>query len=221
MGQKKFWGLDFEFGGGSNRGNADTDHANASVDCFKAWFQSTAYLKGSLDYGTFEKRRYTNHGTFTLRYDHALWNSWKVFAYNTNAYNEFILLKRRITVGAGPWYDLILGPTKHGISLALTRGYEKFEDGKNEREARLSFRDISEIPISKTAEFSADFFYVPRLSGFGDYHVYMELGLETLFWKDNLGLKVSWVDEYDSRPKPYVRKNDAMWLTHLTLHFGK
>ena len=33
--------------------------------------------------------------------------------------------------------------------------------------------------------------------------------------------KLSWVDEYDSRPRPGVRRNDMVWLVSLTSHFGK
>lgn len=221
MAQRKQWGVDLAFGGSFNRGNTDVNYLNTSFALFKAWAPASVYLTGSMIYNTFGDRRVLNQGTLTSRYDHVLQGPWKVFLFNTNAYNEFLRLDYRTSTGAGPWYDLALGPTKHGLSLALTHNYEKFQGGVIERTGRLSFRNLSRIPISDAAELRADFFYVPKLDEAADYHLFAEISLQTMIWKDNLGLRLSWIDEYDSRPKPGVRPNDTLWLTSLTLHFGK
>lgn len=221
MAARKEWGADLAFGGSFNRGNTDVNYLNTSFAFFRAWRPSTVYLTGAMVYNTFGGRRVLNQGSLTARYDHALQGPWKAFVFSTHAYNEFLRLDYRATMGAGPWYDLALGPTRHGLSLALTRDYEKFKGGLVERSVRVSFRDISKVPISQAAELGADLFYVPKADEFGDYHLFAEISLQTMIWRDNLGLKLSWIDEYDSRPKPGVKPNDTLWLTSLTFHFGK
>ncbi len=99
--------------------------------------------------------------------------------------------------------------------------YEKFHGGGIERAGRLSFRSLSRASLSKTAEVTADVFYVPKLDAPSDYRFSAELGIESLIWKDNLGLKVSWLEEYDSRPRLGVKRHDQLWVTSLTFHFGR
>lgn len=220
MAERKQWGVDLGFGGTFNRGNTDVNYLNSNFSVFAAKGPSTTYLSGSMIYNTFGNIRVINQGGLTARYDHSIQGPWKIFAFNTNGYNEFIRLNYRTTTGAGPWYDQTLGATKHGLSLALTHEYEKFKGGTIERAGRLSFRDVSRIPLSRVAEIRADLFYVPKLDEIGDYRLFAEIALQTIIWRDKLGLKVSWTDEYDSRPKPGVKPNDTLWLTSLTFHFG-
>ena len=76
------------------------------------------------------------------------------------------------------------------------------------------------MALSPTARIRADLFYVPKADDFADTHLSAELSLETTVWKE-LGLKLSWLDEYDSRPKTGIKANDTHILTSLTFHFGK
>jgi hypothetical protein len=82
-------------------------------------------------------------------------------------------------------------------------------------------RDVSRIPVSKAAELDSDLFYSPKIGEPGDYHFFDEISLETLLWKDTLGLKVSWTCDYDSRPKQGIKPYDIRWETSLTLRFGE
>ncbi|MBI5631463.1 MAG: DUF481 domain-containing protein [Elusimicrobia bacterium] len=221
MQDRKDWGLDLAFGGNFNRGNTDVDYISGGFSAFKAWSDSSAYLNGSMIYNTFGSRKILNQGSLTARYDREIQRPWKIFAFNTNAYNEFIRLDYRSTTGVGPWYDAQWGEVKHGLSLAITHEYENFKGGLAESAARLSLRDVLRLPLSQAAELRADFFYRPKMDAIGDYHLFAEIGLETIIWKRNLGLKLAWIDEYDSRPQPGVKPNDALWLSAVTLHFGE
>lgn len=217
---RRHWGADLTLGGISTRGNVDTNLYNGGFSLFTSKAPSSVYLSGTAIYGTKGSVRQQNQGAMTFRYDHALRGAWKAFAFDTNAYNEFLRLNYRHTVGAGPWVDLAAGPSTHGLSLAVTHEYERFEGGVREDAARLSLRTLSKIPVSELAQLTADIFYVPKADDFGDYHFYAELAFQTMFWKENLGMKVSWIEEYDSRPRPGVRRMDTLWLTSLTLRFG-
>ncbi|HVE12850.1 MAG TPA: DUF481 domain-containing protein [Elusimicrobiota bacterium] len=221
MGARKEWGADLSYGGSFNRGNVDTNFISSGFDLFKAFGQDTGYLNGSLIYNTFNHVRVLNQGSVTARYDHPVSGPWKVFVFNTNAYNEFIQLDYRETVGAGPWYDLALGPTKHGLSLALYQEHERFKGGVYQDNVRVSFRDVSLFPISDVASLRTDFFYAPRVDRFADNHIFFQADFESLFYKKLLGLKLSFIDEYDSRPRPRIKRNDTIWLTSLAVHLGK
>lgn len=222
MSGRKDWGLDLSFGGNFNRGNVDADSLSGGFSTFKALPGATVYLSGSILYSTFGNRRIFNQGALTARVDRGLpWKNWKIFAFNTNAYNEFLRVNHRATTGAGPWYDLALGPTTHGLSLAVAHEHERFKFGSSKDRGRLSFRSLSRVPLAETAELSADFFWIPSLHDSRDQRLYGEVSLQTKIWKDNLGLRLAWIAEHDSRPQPRVRKDDTLWLTSLTLRFGK
>ena len=220
MGSRKLWGADLGMGGAFNRGNTDVDYVSSSFDLFRSFGPATAYLSGAMVYNTFAGVRKLNRGSLTARYDHRVRGRWKAFAYNTEAYNEFLKLDYRATTGAGPWYDWELGSAKNGESLAVIHEYERFHGGLIRHTARLSLRHLSTIALSPTAQVRADFFYVPKADDFGNHRFSAELALETTIWKD-LGLKLTYLDEYDSRPQPGVKTNDIHWITSLTLHFGR
>ena len=221
MKERKQWGADLAFGGSFNRGNVSGNNLSGNFDIFKNYTRSTAYITGSMAYCVINHRQLNNQGALTLRYDHAVKGNWKIFAFSTNAYNRVIHLDYRTTTGIGPWYNLSLGETKHGISLAGIREYEEFSGGIREHSWRVSLRDISRVPVSPVAELSSDLFYSPKADEFGDYHFFQEIALRTLIWRDTLGLKLSWAYLYDSRPRPGIKPGDILWQTSLTLQFGR
>ena len=221
MAERKQWGADFAYGGSFNGGNIEENEQSGSFSVFKNYGRSTVYLNGSLIYHTIDNVQQNNQGNLTVRYDHPIGGNWKIFAINTNAYNKFLDLNYRTATGGGPWYDLSLGDTKHGISLSVMYEYESFRKDIVEHTERLSFRDVSQIPVSNTAEIVSDMYYAPKIDEFADYHFFEELSLESLIWKDTLGLKISWSYDYDSRPKPGIKPYDVIAETAFTLHFGK
>ena len=220
MTDRKEWGVDVDLGGSFNRGNTNVDYLSTGFDVFKAWSPSTLYLSGGSIYNRFNGIQVLNQGTLTARYDYAVAGSWKIFVFNTNAYNEFTQLNYRETSGIGPWYDFTVGPTKHGVSLAAAQEYENYRGGVYHRTGRISFRDISRFPISNAAQITTDFFYIPKADEFGNYRLFGEIALQTMIWKKYLGLKLSWTDDYNNRPQPGVKPNDTLWLTSFSFHFG-
>jgi hypothetical protein len=180
MTDRKDWGVDVDLGGSLNRGNTNVDYLSSGFDVFKAWAPSTFYLSGGSIYNRFNGIQVLNQGVLTARYDYKLTGPWKIFVFNTNAYNEFTQLNYRETSGVGPWYDFTVGPTTHGVSLAAAQEYENYRGGVYYRTARISFRDISRFPISDTAFIKTDFFYIPQVNDFGNYRMFGEIALETM-----------------------------------------
>jgi putative salt-induced outer membrane protein len=221
MADRKDWGADFSFGGTFDRGNTDLDMIGTDFSLFKAWAPSTAYLSGSMFYDEVSGAQIINRGSLNARYDYAVQGPWKVFAFNTQGYNQVTKIDYRTTTGAGPWYDAVLGTTKHGLSLAAVDEYEHDQNDVYYRTARLSFRDMSVFPLSQTAEIRTDFFYTPQIAVAGNYRLSAEIALESIIWKKYLGLKLAWDDEYNNEPQPGVKRNDTVVMTSLTLHFGR
>lgn len=221
MKNRQSWGTDLNLGGALNRGNVDQSYVSGDVAFIKMFSASSIYVAGALTYLTFAKKRLINEGSSTLRYDHWLSENWRLFAFTSHAYNQFLRLRYRATAGAGPWYDLHLGPTVHGLSAAVTYEYELFRHDPSENTPRLSLRLASEFPFNDIARLSVDVFYVPALPNARDVRWYGMIAFETLFWKDVLGLKLTWAGEYDSRPKPTIKKEDMVLIASLAWHLGQ
>lgn len=221
MADRKVWGADLSFGGSSISGNAHNKYLNGGFSLFRASGLSTVYLTGSANYSAYGDVTAVNQGVATFRYDYAVARPWKLFVINTNSYSKAIRLNYRSITGGGVWYDLAWGAATHGISLALSHEYEAFRSHVVERSTLLSLRDFSRIPLSNVAALEADLYYVPEADDFADYHVYTSLALNSMVWKDKFGVKLAWADEYDSRPRPGIKRHDTTVSSSLTLHFGR
>jgi len=220
---RRDWGVDFNLGGACLRGNSDMDYLDTSFSSFRKSENATAYIKGSLLYSDFNGARNINQGALTLRYDHDIGEAgdWRLFGFTTNAYNEFQLLDYRLVLGAGPWYDFTLGPTKHGASIAVTHEVEDFANGAYDHSTRMSLRDFIALPLSPSSELTADLFWAPRFDNFSNYRMFAEVALHSMIYKDLIGLKLSWNSEYYTSPQPGVDRTDTLWSTAVTLRLGK
>lgn len=221
MKERKVWGTDISFGGNATRGNSRTGLINAGAAFFRSWNQSTLTLTGSALHQTASGRQLQNQGKATLRYDYKLVGPWGLFAYNTHGYNDLLRLDYRVKIGAGPWRDMLLGKARLGSGLAFAQVYERFQGGSIERTARLLLRNNVRVPISKVADLKAELFYVPAVKDFNDYHLDGEISLQTVFWKEYLALRLGWLGEYDSRPKPRVVSTDTYWTASLVFQMGR
>lgn len=221
MGTRKAWGVDAALGGSKHRGNVDLGVLNSSLQLFAARGPSTGFLAGRMVYHTLGGKRIQNQGRLALRYEHAVSGPWKAFVFNTSGYNEFLRLDFRNKTGAGPLYNLSLGPTRHSLSAAVAHVHEEFRNRVIERTARGVARWVGMFPVSSVARVETDFFYAPAVGLAGDYHFDTEVAFHTLWHKDKLGLRVSRSEEFDSRPKKGVGRSDTLWTTSLTLKLGR
>lgn len=219
----KSWGVNLNAGGSFFSGNLNQSILYSYFTLFKKYAKSTAYLESRVDYFATRDPDVTlqNRADGTLRLDYELIPKLKWFAFTTSSYNEFLLIDYRFTGGTGPWYNLFkTDGMSNDVSLALTYEYEEFKGYTSESAARISFRDIFNIAISSQFNIGVDFFYVPKIADFEDYHIYVGQFIEFLFYKNIFGLKYILSTEYDSIPKSGIEKSDLSMITALTFYFG-
>ena len=217
----RLYNLELSFGLNLNSGNVEQIYLHGGLAFNLAWGRSNLYALSNVVFNSFNGETKRSSALGTLRYDYSLHKRFKLFAYNTHGYSEFLKLDHRYTAGAGPWLDFDLGPFRNGLSLAVTYEYEDFDGYPTEHAARLSLRHHVTCRISDHVTAGADLFVVPRVDDFLDAHVYVLFFLDTRLWRDVLKLRVTLADEFDSRPKPGVRSNDFEFITALVLSVGQ
>ncbi len=223
------WGVDMGFGGGFVQGATSDNSINGNFDVFKTLSpnRSQVYLNGQFINNAVNSVNIVNQGSLTALYNNQLFlpDSFKFFVYDTEAYNNLLLLNYRTTNAVGAcWDDMRLGASRQTLSLALSVEHEDFSTARNDTTVRAVFHDELNLPISKTAKIHADFFYMPSVAAINNYRLSGEISLETLIWAQYLGLKVAWNDEYDSYLRQYAPVSSldySVWTTALTYHFGK
>ena len=150
---------------------------------------------------------------------HRLWN---VFVYTTHARNRFLEIDYRTTNSVGlclhsfgpDVFDVLL------VSVGATPELERPSDGDDERSVRATARLNFVVGLSERAKLGVDVWYAPSVTKLSDYRVYAEAYLDVDTWGP-LGLRLSVTDEYDSAPRPGVRKNDLAVVPYLLVRFGE
>lgn len=221
FGERKSWGSDLSAGYSQNAGNVESRLYNIGFSAFKIFDRMSVYNTNKLVYFKFEDVLIQKQGDTTLRADYRVAGTFSWFAFNTHAFNEFLLLDYRTILGTGPWYDLMGKKWKNGVSFAPAFFYEEFDGYPAERSVRLSWRNVFECALTDTATFGVDVFYAPKVNDFNDVQVFAGAFIESKIYKDSVGLKVTFDWEHDSRPKPTVKKNDTLLFTSLIFHMGK
>lgn len=215
------WGLDAGLGYSQFAGNVEQTSANSEITYYNKIEDDLFYWQTGLIYGTSKGINNQNQGRTAFRYDWRCESQFKWFAFNTHAFNKFLKLNYRGTLGAGPWYNFIGDNWVNGVSIAPTIFYEDFDGFGIEKETWLSFRNFLEFKLSVGNTIGTDFFYMVRTNDTADRLIYFQPYLETSILTDKLSLKLSAIIEDDSRPKPGVKSTDYNTYVTLKLKFGE
>lgn len=218
---RKNWGLDAALGYTQFSGNVEQTSANADITYFTLGEKSSFYWQTGAIYGLSKDVVTQNQGRTVFRYDWIQTEQFKYFAFNTHAFNKFLKINYRGTVGVGPWYDFIGDNWKNGISLAPTYLYENFDGYGNEQGWWMSLRNYYIIKVSESTTTGLDLFYLFRTNDPNDQQIFFQPFLEVAIKPDRLSLKISYVGETDTRPKPGVKSTDFNYYTTLVLKFGE
>jgi hypothetical protein len=218
---RKKWGVDLGLSYTEYSGNANQLSGSTQVSAFRAFEKLSYYLDGSLGYARSRGVVGQNRRHIVLRMDRKVSENFKWFAFNTHAYNQFLRLDYRTTVGAGPWYDFIGSKWKNGFSVAPTYYYEEFQRQRPNSEGGWSFRNYFTYDISETASGGFDLFYAPRMKEIADFHFYFQPFLTAKVYKDLVSLRLSYTLEYDSRPIANVRQGDRTYMTTFNFAVGE
>ena len=219
----KAYGLDLSAGGGYLQGNVRSTSFLGGVEFTQKLAQyHQIFIEGSEEYTSFDGGIVTDKTRGSALYAYALKPRWNVFLQSTHARNRFLEIRYRTLDGAGLCYHSFLPYFDHILaSLAAMPDYENFESGLIRRRVRAQARLNFGLPLSPYASVGTDFIYMPALSDYKDLLLYWGAYLQLKVTKDLLSFKISFTDEYDSRPFRGVRRNDSSLNYSLLLHFGQ
>ena len=219
----KAYGLDLRAGGGYLQGNVRSNSFSGGMEFTKKVAQyQQIFVEGSEDYAKFNDSIVLDKTKGSLLYAYAVEPRWNLFALSTQGRNRFLQIHYRTMNGAGLCYHSFLPRFDHLlVSLAAMPDYEAFNSGlirhKVRSQARLNFG----LPVSPFATLGSDFIYMPAFDDFANYLIYSEVYLQLKVTQERLAFKMSFTDEYDSRPFSGIKKNDKTISYSLLLHFGK
>lgn len=215
------WGIDLGAGYSQYSGNVEQTSANMEFTYFNKMEHDSFYVNSGVIYGLSKGAVSQNQGRIAMRYDHPVTENFKWFVFNTHAYNEFLKLDYRTTLGAGPWYDFQGEKWRNGVSMAPAFFYEDFDGFGTEKDFWISLRNYYMAELNETTGVGFDVFYMFRANDPDDHLIFFQPFLETEIQPDRFSLKLSYNLEGDSRPKPGVKSTDFNYYATLVMHFGE
>lgn len=215
------WGVDLGIGYSQYSGNVEQTSANLEFTYFKKIDDNTFYINSGFIYGISRGVVNQNQGRVVLRYDQPVTENFKWFVFNTHAYNQFLKLDYRGTLGAGPWYDFKGEKFTNGVSAAPVFFYEDFDGFGTEKDFWVSLRNYFVYELNESSNVGFDFFYMFRANEPDDHLTFFQPFLETVIKPNRFSLKLSYIAEGDSRPKPGVKSTDFNYYATLVIKFGE
>lgn len=216
-------GLDLRGGGSYLSGNVRQTGYFGGLEYIQKFASRHQFmLEGAEDYSKFNDVKVMDKSRGSVLYAYSLAPRWNAYAASTQGQNRFTRIRYRTTNGAGLCYHSFvpfLNPVL--VSAAVTPEYEAFFGGGQRHTTRATGRLNFGVPVSEHASLNTDFWYLPSLTDFHNYRLYTEIYLQLKVTEELLSFRVTWTDEYDSRPFPGIKPNDSSLNYTLVVHFGK
>lgn len=107
-------------------------------------------------------------------------------------------------------FDLFL------VSLSPTFEREEYDNGSKVNATRATLRLTLEKKLSASARLGLDSTWTPDVKDSDDYRTFVEPWLELVLVPGRSSLKISYADEFDSRPLAGLKKRDRAVMAGLT-----
>lgn len=215
-------GMELSFSGAMLGGNADLVSANGAIAANANWGPHQVFLDAGNTYTRAGGATVVNRLAGSGLYAFATAPDANVFGYTTHATDASVQLDYRFTGGLGgckhkllaPWFSLFL------VSVNPAYEAEWFRDGTTAQAWRGVLRVNAIKPLLEGVELGADAFVTPALLAPADVRVYGE-GYLKIKLTDQIAVKVTGADAYDSAPRPGVQPNDFGVFTTLMAEWGR
>lgn len=179
------------------------------------------YFAGRSNYSLDDGEAFINQTFEHLRYRRRFqsWLSGESFV--QHEYDEFRRLSLRALLGVGPRFDLPVPPELElAFGTAPMLEYERYttgpesDSGEELLHVRWSNYVYASVALDKAISATHTTYLQPRFDDFSDYRLLSEtsLAVQGNAW---LGVKLSFVLAYDSRPPDEVEKRDTALTTAL------
>ena len=221
--KRRDFGLDLSLGGSYLSGNVDHLAVAPAAKFQVNLGRHQLFVDGNANYSAFSGNAVIDRQRGSVLYAYALREKLNVFGYTTHAHNSFIELDYRTTNSVGLCVHSFFGDeeTKPLVSLGLTPELEWWSDGTTERALRASLRASMTAVATSHLRLGVDLLYEPAVTDVGDYRLYAESYAELKITDETVALRISVTDEFDSRPKPDVGKNDVTVIPSLVVKTGR
>ncbi|MFC1704554.1 YdiY family protein [Candidatus Omnitrophota bacterium] len=178
-------------------------------------------FKGDTYYSESNNKMDAQKWNLMTRYALSFWEKdWFNFYKVDVNHDRFANIDYRIVPSAGIGYWFFDNDDeKLMVELGAGVQYTNYNDGtSDETEPVLIPRAYGEKRIFKNARISEDITLYPSLQDAGDYRLHSETALTNPI-NDELSLKLSWINDYDSNPAAGIKDHDMSLITSLVYSF--
>lgn len=212
-------------GGGFNRarGNTQTTELSGSFAVKRKVEKKNEFdIKGDAYYGASSRRMNAQRYYGMMRYAFSFGKSKRWYEFNKVEadHDRFANIRARVTpsVGIGYWFwddpDWKL-MTELGAGVTMT---DYREDTKDTKELVLIPRAYAEKRIIGESRLSQEAVFYPSMSDFGEYRLHLDTAFKNPI-TDQIDIKVSWINDYNSNPGSGFKKHDMRLVSTLEYHF--
>lgn len=222
--QRKSWktfGASAELSGNFMQGNADIFNLGAIVNLNANFGPHQFFLDGGNTLTRLAGTTVVNRIAGSGLYAYGVLDNFNLYGYTTHAHDQSNKVDYRLTNGVGLCLHKIASPVFSLFLLSVGPSLEQewIKGGAYQTVIRSVARANAVLPVSDTVDWGVDAFYTPAVTDFGDFRVYAESYLQVKL-TSALSLKITAADEYDSRPVPGIRLNDAGLFVGIKGEFG-
>ncbi|WP_231612460.1 DUF481 domain-containing protein [Novipirellula galeiformis] len=216
----KGWDNNAEFGINGSSGNADTLALQTGLELKR---KSKLYTLGiDIDYRVASSRNVTteDNGRFNVDADRLLGESdWSMFAKYGMEWDKFKAFDLRINMNGGLGYHWIRQDDASFVTRVGAGASRKFGAPVDEWTPEGVFGAEGERQLTKRQKFTAKIDYFPAWEDFSNFRLVSDIAWEMLLdGSENLSLKLSATDRYDSVPQG-AKKNDVYYSLLLLYKF--
>jgi len=222
-GKPKLWG-------GKIRGTVDRTRGNTKSTALSGGFEihrkvekkNEFHLKGNAYYSSQDRKMNSQRYDAMIRYAHSFGQSkkWYNFYKTEGDHDRFANINVRITpsTGVGYWFS-DKKEWKFMTELGLGVTFTDFgNDTDEEAELVLIPRAYAEKKLIGESKISQEAIFYPSLSDRGEYRLHLDTALTNPI-TDQLSLRVSWINDYNSDPGKDVKEHDMRLTTGLEYSF--
>lgn len=220
QGEQRPWSSSIGFGYNTTRGNSETNNLALTFQAIREVKKTKWSTNANVTYATTEGDATANRGGVKTQYDVKQTDRVFYFGKAGFEYDKFAQLDLRTSPGAGVGY-IVMKEEKTNLSVSTGANFvtDFFSDDTKDSRGTLSISEELSHALTSTAGLIQTFNIQNNFEDFGDYLIDVEVSLTTKV-SENLALKASLLDKYDSDPfSEELKKNDITFLTSLNYSF--
>ncbi|NQU73825.1 MAG: DUF481 domain-containing protein [Candidatus Omnitrophica bacterium] len=216
----KLWERKIQVGYNEARGNTENAQISMGMYANRKTDRNEFTVKADSFYSSADKKMDTQKWSGMIRYALSFWEkNWYNFYKLENDHDRFANIDYRVipSSGLGYWFS----DTPHWKAMAegaIGLEYTYFRDDTKDDGAVFIGRVFLEKELFNKTKLSQDVSIYPSLSDAGDYRLHSETTLTNPI-STNSSLRLSLIDDYNSKPSSDAKKNDIRMISSIVYAF--